>query len=59
MRPLFPRRFVEKVDLISPMTNEEEARRLLRRIAAADLPTRFGGEASEWPPPLGIERMVW
>lgn len=56
-RPFFPARFVEKLDLISPLTNPAEARRILRYVAAADVPTRFGGELDAWPPPLGKENL--
>jgi len=59
MRPLFPKRFVEKIDLISPTKNPAEARRIRKVITPANLPTRFGGNLDVWPPPLGRERAPW
>ena len=56
-RPLFPQRFVEKIDLIAPATNAAEARRMLPHIAWADLPERFGGGLAAWPPPRGVENV--
>ena len=58
VRPLMPKRFVEKVDIISPAAYPSEARRLLRVIAMEDLPKRFGGQSTLWPPPLGMERAL-
>ena len=51
-RPLFPKRFVEKIDLISPTTNKEEAARPLRLLKVSHLPERFGGSLAQWPSPL-------
>eukprot|EP00966_Prymnesium_polylepis_P149997 3465123-Prymnesium_polylepis.1 len=51
LRPLFPKRLVAKVDFVSPSTRPEEAGRFRRFLAAADLPERFGGESTAWPPP--------
>ena len=59
LRPLFPARFVEKVDLIAPATNPPEMRRLLKYVAPEHLPTRFGGQLEAWPPPLGDTHMVF
>ena len=56
-RPLFPQRFVEKLDLIAPVTNQAEARRLHKYLATEHIPRRFGGEMEAWPPPLGEENM--
>ena len=58
-RPLMPKRFVEKVDIISPLTNPSDAKRLLRAISHADLPAAFGGELAQWPPPLGLDKAVF
>ena len=55
-RPLFPARFIEKVDLVAPQTNAAEARRIERYVAASELPTRFGGENPAWPPDIGYDK---
>ena len=56
-RPFFPKRFVDKVDIISPSTNPNEAARLKRHLAPKDTPARFGGELQVWPVPLGKENV--
>lgn len=48
-RPLFPRRVVEKIDFISPDTNQKERDRLLKYIAMEHLPVRYGGTNEAWP----------
>ena len=57
VRPLMPKRFVEKVDMIAPKNNPAELNRLRRAISLAHLPARFGGSAA-WPPSSGMEGLV-
>lgn len=52
LRPLFPKRFVEKMDMIQPATNKGEVRRLRRHLDPAHLPTSFGGQCEASPPPI-------
>lgn len=47
LAPFFPKRFVEKVALVSTK-KPDDVRRLLPYISAEDLPVRFGGENSSW-----------
>ena len=51
LRPLFPKRLVSKVDMVSPSTKPEEAKRFRRFLTATDLPERFGGDCNAWPLP--------
>ena len=54
-RRVLPRRFVEKVCLLSPKSNRGDATELLSFMSPEDLPRRYGGDCSAWPvPPLGI-----
>lgn len=61
MRPFFPSRFVAKMDMISPRTNDKEAKRLVRHVAMSDLPECFGGENASWPccTEPGVEPGSW
>jgi hypothetical protein len=57
VRPIMPRRVVQKMDFINPDTNEGERKRLLKYISEENLPERFGGKHEPWPvefplPPL-------
>lgn len=47
LKLLFPARFVEKVDLISPAQNSKDAQLLRRFISNENLPERFGGKKKE------------
>lgn len=58
VRPLMPARFVEKVDMLQPIANPNEAKRLHRAVTAADLPRRFGGDLDIWPPPQGSAQAI-
>jgi CRAL/TRIO domain len=49
LRPLFPRRAVEKMDFIAPKTSGKERDRLLKYISLENLPTRYGGKNDTWP----------
>jgi CRAL/TRIO domain len=49
LRPLFPRRVVEKMDFIAPRTNDKERDRLLKYISLENLPARYGGKNDAWP----------
>jgi CRAL/TRIO domain len=49
VRPVFPKRVVEKMDFLAPDKNEKERDRMLKYISMENLPTRFGGKYSTWP----------
>lgn len=49
LRPLMPRRTVEKVDFISPSTNDKERDRIFPHVPLDLLPERFGGNYASWP----------
>lgn len=44
VRPIMPRRVIEKVDIITPQTNAKERQRLLNHIALENLPVDYGGQ---------------
>lgn len=52
IRPIMPKRVVDKVDIIEPHKNERERARLLHYISLDDLPTDYGGNnttpVAEW-----------
>ena len=43
MRPIMPKRIIDKIDLIEPDTNEQERNSLLKHISKKNLPKQFGG----------------
>ena len=43
IRPIMPRRVIDKVDIIEPHRNEKERARLLKHISMQNLPTDYGG----------------
>jgi len=49
LRPLMPKRVVEKIDFINPLKNEKERKRLYKHIAPEHLPEKFGGKNQQWP----------
>lgn len=49
VRPIMPKRIIDKVDLITPDTDETERERLLKYISKKNLPKDFGGN-NEVPP---------
>ena len=49
VKVFFPKRVKEKFDFISPKANEKERRTLLKYISKENLPSKFGGERTEWP----------
>ncbi len=55
LKPFFPKRFVEKVDLIPPTRKGEKKREvfkpLLKYISEEDLAERYGGTNKTWPLP--------
>jgi len=50
VRPLFPRRMVEKVVFISSPKQLLDPRKVLRYISLSDIPERVGGNHIDWPP---------
>jgi CRAL/TRIO domain len=49
LRPMLPKRVVEKIDFMAPEKREKERGRLLRYISEEHLPVRFGGKNDVWP----------
>lgn len=49
VRPIMPKRIIDKIDLITPDTDETERERLLKYISKKNLPKDFGGN-NEVPP---------
>lgn len=50
---IMPRRFAEKVDLVSPATNPSDAKKIFQFVASKHLPAKFGGDL-EALPALGV-----
>lgn len=46
IRPIMPKRVVEKIDVIEPNINENERRRLLKHVASENLPVDYGGTST-------------
>jgi hypothetical protein len=44
IRPIMPKRIIDKIDIVTPHTNEKDLRRLLKHISMDDLPTDYGGK---------------
>ena len=51
LKPLLPERVISKLDFINPQLYEEDKLRLLEFVPESQLPVRFGGTCSIWPPP--------
>mmetsp|Transcript_10837 Transcript_10837/g.18330 ORF Transcript_10837/g.18330 Transcript_10837/m.18330 type:complete len:309 (-) Transcript_10837:1499-2425(-) len=49
VRPLLPKRLVEKIDFLSPDKNPKELQRLLKFVSEEHLAARFGGRNTTWP----------
>jgi len=49
VRPLMPKRVVEKVDIL-PRNTEKVQKSLIRFVSKENLLGRYGGENKEWPP---------
>jgi CRAL/TRIO domain len=49
LRPLAPKRVLEKFDIIHPATKERDRERLYKVMDKHLLPVRFGGENDQWP----------
>jgi hypothetical protein len=60
VRPIMPRRVLQKMDFINPEKVKRERKRLLKYVSEENLPVRFGGKHSPWPvefplPPLSSQ----
>ena len=44
IRPIMPKRIIDKIDLIEPNKNEKERDRVLKYISKENLPVHFGGD---------------
>ena len=49
IRPIMPKRIIDKIDLIEPSKNEKERDRVLQHISLQDLPVHFGGKNAVAP----------
>jgi len=54
MRPLMPKRFVEKFNVIAPLKNKKEFELFLKHASEDHLPTKLGGNHEEYPYPHQI-----
>lgn len=52
MKPLFPKRLVEKIDFLSVNASRKLYKPLLKQISEANLSEKFGGKNKEWPPQM-------
>jgi hypothetical protein len=50
IRTIMPKRVVSKIDFIEPLKKESEKLKLLKYISEENLPSRFGGKYTTWPP---------
>mmetsp|Transcript_5661 Transcript_5661/g.6930 ORF Transcript_5661/g.6930 Transcript_5661/m.6930 type:complete len:290 (+) Transcript_5661:116-985(+) len=57
LRPLFPKRFVEKLNLITPTKNKDDLKYFLKFVSKNNIPERYGGDDKAWPPPAMTEIM--
>jgi len=61
LRPLFPKRFVQKIDFLPPMSKIQKSKQshlkpILRYLSEEHLPERYGGQNKEWPlPSAGLQ----
>ena len=53
-RPLMPKRFLEKFNFVNPENKQKDAQLFLKFMSAEHVPTRFGGNYSQWPVPAQI-----
>ena len=51
IRPIMPRRIIEKSDVVNPRDKPRDAAKVRRCIALHHLPQFLGGECTVWPPP--------
>lgn len=57
IRPLVPKRVLEKFDFLEPLKKEKDRQKLLKWISLERLPERYGGKLAQWPddtPPPAI-----
>lgn len=50
MRPLLPKRIIEKVDFVVPKTVAADRERVLKHVAVEHWPAHLGGALTAWPP---------
>jgi hypothetical protein len=56
MRPFFPKRLIEKVDFLPPLSKLKKSKEtylkpITKYVAVEHIPERFGGMNKEWPLP--------
>ena len=54
LRPMLPKRFCEKLNIIAPHKKESERMLLLEHLSHEALPTKFGGSCETWPPAYAV-----
>lgn len=57
-RPLLPKRYVEKFNVINPGKNKNEAALLLKHLAEEDLPKKYGGKLEDWPAIISTVKVI-
>jgi len=55
-KPLLPKRFNEKISLVSQLENPKDIKKLLKFVSLENLPERYGGKSTVWPPPYAGAR---
>ena len=51
LRPFFPKRLVEKINVVNPKKRAKDLKCFTKYISEKDLPEKYGGSMNEWPPP--------
>jgi len=49
--PLFPYRIVDKINVVAPKKRKQDLIYFEKFVSREDLPKRYGGNLSQWPPP--------
>jgi len=57
LRPILPKRVVEKIDFVAPDKKEHEKRRLYAFLSEEHLPVRYGGKYQAWPVDFGSPKV--
>lgn len=57
-KPLMPKRFNDKFSLVTPSKDSEDGRKFLSFVSLENLPERYGGENTVWPPPCAGARFA-
>ena len=49
--PMFPTRIVDKVNVVAPQKRSQDLVYFEKFLTVDDLPERYGGNLTRWPPP--------